>query len=140
MGGMFFRECVGLQLGMLDFVYEKSYYNETRDGDSDNDPGKGTSIREWAMWVAERRCKRSIALLTKAHHTYECFPWLEIVAELDGGGRVPTTQWALSHEVELECGQDTYQLVCLSSTIPATYLAVAAAVVREREDGEICVV
>ena len=40
------RECVGLGPRILDSVDEKAYYNETRDRDSDDDPGKGTSIRE----------------------------------------------------------------------------------------------
>jgi hypothetical protein len=43
------RERVVLQLGMLDLIYEKCYYNETRDGDCDDDPSKGTSIREYAV-------------------------------------------------------------------------------------------
>lgn len=49
MGGIL-RECVGVELwlGMLDLVYENTYYNETRDGDSNNDPRKSTRIREWA--------------------------------------------------------------------------------------------
>lgn len=40
---------MGLELGILDLVNEKPYYNETRNSDSDDDPGKCSSIREWAV-------------------------------------------------------------------------------------------
>ena len=98
------RVCMRLGLRILDSVDEKAYDNETREGDSDDDPGKGTSIREWAG--QKTACERSITTLERLYHTYELFPWpaseLEAVAEVSNGG-VPTTQCALSHEVELVC-------------------------------------
>lgn len=67
-------------------------------------------VFESGLWVVERRCERSIGVLSRLYDTYDPFPWLaseEVsVVELDSGGRVATSQWALSHVVELVCKID----------------------------------